>query len=180
MSKNQNAKIIFVEGETEYALFQKMKQKGLIKFKKIVKKNFWVDDIKKYAVNIPKNCDLIVVFDSDVIDRVDRFIQNVNYLASRKHSIFLLQQTRNFEEEIAYCCSVTLNKLIASFCKCKTSGVADFKRDFISSSNPFDKLVALGINQDKWFKRELHHSLLSLSKYKSDFSTYFNADVINL
>ncbi|MCW7272314.1 hypothetical protein OHC95_07980 [Escherichia coli] len=66
-----------------------MKQKGLIKFKKIVKKNFWVDDIKKYAVNIPKNCDLIVVFDSDVIDRVDRFIQNVNYLASRKHSIFI-------------------------------------------------------------------------------------------
>ncbi|EGW96742.1 hypothetical protein ECSTECEH250_1411 [Escherichia coli STEC_EH250] len=40
--------------------------------------------------------------------------------------------------------------------------------------------MALGINRDKWFKRELHHSLLSLSKYKSDFSTYFNADVINL
>ncbi|EQA2403804.1 hypothetical protein ACXZ3X_004935 [Escherichia coli] len=40
MSKNQNAKIIFVEGETEYALFQKMKQKGLIKFKKNCQEEF--------------------------------------------------------------------------------------------------------------------------------------------
>lgn len=172
------SRIIFVEGETECSLFQKLKARGTLHAKKVVKKNFWCDDIKKYSISIPNKSDLIVVFDTDAKHAPDRFIANINYLTSRKHSVFLLQQTSNFEEELAYACSISAKKLIQHFCKSKTSGVNDFKRDFISCNNQVDKLVALGMNKNLWFSRELHRSINCLNKYKSTFSHYFKVDLI--
>ncbi|HBU6168910.1 TPA: hypothetical protein SCR74_003405 [Citrobacter freundii] len=173
MSKIPNTRIIFVEGDTEVSLFNNLKKNGTIQAKKIVKKNLWNECIKKYSVVIPKNCDIIVVFDIDVITQVDRFIQNIKFLKSRKHTIILMQQTNNFEEEIAHCCSLTPKKLFAKFCKTKSPNADDFKRDFIACTNQLDKLTTIGWDKDKWFVRILHPCINSLHPYQSTYNNYF-------
>lgn len=177
MIKLANARIIFVEGDTEVSLFQSLKQKNIIQAKKIVKKNLWCEDIKKYSVNIPNKSDLVVIFDTDQVDKADRFIKNINYLLGRKHSVFLFQQTLNFEDELSHCCAITKRKLFSEFCKNRTAGVSDFKRDFIACNNPVDKLKALGINSDRWFVRDLHASLTCLNKYHSNFLNFFESKI---
>ncbi|EDW4372103.1 hypothetical protein AAA67_002908 [Salmonella enterica subsp. diarizonae] len=172
--KRKNATlIIFVEGETELSLFKKMKRDGDIQVKKIVKKNLWNNLINSYTVNIPQNSILIIIFDTDNLTQKKRFIENIHFLLKRKHKVILLQQTPNFEEEIAYCCNLTSSKFISIFCKNKTARVADFKRNFISCSNPMDKLVSMGMDHQKWFKRDLHEVLDHLKAYKSDFVSCF-------
>ncbi|MFK3711817.1 hypothetical protein [Leclercia adecarboxylata] len=173
MKNSTNACFIFVEGETEKWLFYNLKQIGKIQAKKIVIKNFWCDDLKKYAINIPKNSIIYVIFDTDVIRTPNKFIDNVKYLMSRKHTVFLCQQTKNFEEELAFCCSISPKKLFNLFCKNKSSGSGDFKRDFISCSNPVSRLSALGINKEKLFSRDLHPSLAQLIENKCIFAEHF-------
>ncbi|EAQ6132130.1 hypothetical protein AXA88_26345 [Salmonella enterica] len=170
------AKIIFVEGETEFHLFRHLKNSGRIIAKKIVKKNFWNEDINNYAVSIPKNSLLIVVFDTDKLTQKNRFLKNICFLIKRQHTVALFQQTRNFEEEVAYCCHITTSQLISEFCKNKTSGFSDFKRDFIACSNPIIKLEAMGMKYDRWFTRELNEELRKLKGLKelrSDFMSCF-------
>lgn len=167
-------KIMFVEGETEMSFFQKLKRDKRIAIKSIVKKNLWQDNIKNYAITIPKNSELYIVFDSDEVGQAKRFIDNVNFLRRRGHSIFLLQQKNNFEEELAWCCGKTLPKFITAFCVKKTSGVSDFKRDFIACGNPLSKLLDLGLQETILFSRELHEALRPLIKMKSKFSNHFS------
>lgn len=173
MAKITNTRIIFVEGDTEVSLFNNLKKGGAIQAKKIAKKNLWDECIKKYSVNIPKNCDIIVVFDTDVTVQSNRFIQNIQYLISRKHKIILMQQTDNFEEEIAHCCNLTTKRLFNIFCKTKSPGAGDFKRDFIACTNQIEKLTSIGWDKRKWFVRNLHNSLSTLHVYQSNYVTYF-------
>lgn len=176
MAASSKIKVILVEGDTEVSLFQKMKRGGVIGFKSIVKKNLWQDSIKSYAITIPRGCDLLVVFDTDELGQVERFISNVRFLNSRGHNVYLLQQKNNFEEELAWCCGKSVEKLIANFCVKKTSGVNDFKRDFIACKNPIPKLIKLGMQDVRWFARDLHESLHPLVKMKSSFKKHFSLD----
>lgn len=173
MAKVPNTRIIFVEGDTEVSLFNILKKSGTIQFKKIAKKNLWCDCVKSYAVNIPKQSDIIVVFDTDITVQSPRFIENVKFLLRRQHKIILMQQTLNFEEEIAHCCNLTIRNLFTHFCKVRSPSADDFKRDFIACSNKLDKLDQLGWDKNKWFVRNLHNSLTLLAKYKSNYTTYF-------
>lgn len=173
MAKTTKVRIIFVEGDTELSFFNKMKQEKKISAKVIVKRNLWQDNIKSYAVTIPKSSELFVIFDCDQISQSERFLQNIALLKSRGHTIFLLQQTNNFEEELAYCCSMPLKRFIENFCSRKGSGVNDFKRDFISCSNPLQKLMQIGMQESKWFSRDLHVVLTNLRSQKSHFSKHF-------
>lgn len=174
MALKSRVKILFVEGETESSLFKKMKQANLICVKQIVKKNLWAEDIRSYALNIPKNSDVLVVFDSDEVTQIDRFVRNVNFLNKRGHVVHLLQQTTNFEEELSWCCNQSMRCLISCFCPGKTSGINDFKRDFISCTKPLDKLITLGLKPERWFSRELHGSLVALQHLKSSFMKHFS------
>ncbi|MBK0098471.1 hypothetical protein IBT49_20995 [Erwinia sp. S63] len=165
--------IVLVEGDTELHLFQKMKLSNLISVKTIIKRNLWQESIKSYAITIPNKSEVLIVFDSDEINQSVRFIENVKYLKSRGHKVHLLQQTKNFEEEIAWCCGKKVPKLISEFCPKKTSGVKDFKRDFIACSNPITKILGLGMQEAKWFSRDLHAALESVVSMKLQFSKHF-------
>lgn len=173
MASVSKIKIILVEGETEFSLFQKMKQDKVISAKTIVKKNLWQESIKNYAITIPKGSDVLIIFDCDEVEQFSRFIENIKFLKSRGHKIHLLQQTRNFEEELAWCCGKSVKKLVADFCVKKTSGINDFKRDFIACSNPLPKLLKLGMQEVKWFTRELHAVLEPVANMRSCFSKHF-------
>lgn len=174
MATSSKIKIILAEGDTEVSFFQKMKREGRVGFKSIVKKNLWQDCIKSYAITIPRGCDLLVIFDTDKLGQIERFISNVRFLSSRGHNVYLLQQKNNFEEELAWSCDKSVAKLIAEFCAKKTSGVNDFKRDFIACKNPLPKLIRLGMTDTRWFARDLHESLHSLVKMKSSFKKHFS------
>lgn len=176
MATSSKIKLILVEGDTELSLFQKLKREGRIGFKSVVKKNLWQDGIKSYAITIPRGCDLLVVFDTDELGQVERFISNIQFLNSRGHNVYLLQQTNNFEEELAWCCGKSVAKLVAEFCVKKASGVHDFKRDFIACKNPLPKLIKLGLKDVRWFTRDLHESLQPLVKLKSSFKQHFSLD----
>ncbi|MEH4236411.1 hypothetical protein POX60_24535 [Escherichia coli] len=166
-------RIIFVEGETENSLFQKMIQQRVIDAKSIVKRNFWQESIRNYAITIPKGSDILIVFDSDEVEQSARFIENVKFLKNRGHKVYLLQQKRNFEEELAWCCGIPVKKLIAGFCAKKTSGINDFKRDFIACNNQLSKLLKMGMQETKWFTRDLHAVLEPVASFKSSFSKHF-------
>lgn len=173
MAKMPNTRIILVEGDTEISIFNNLKRLGEIQAKKVVKKNLWCECIKSYSINIPKSCDVIIVFDTDVINQADRFIKNINYLLSRKHNVILMQQTSNFEDEIAYCCSLSIRNLFSKFCKTKTPSPDDFKRDFIACTNQIEKLKNIGWDKKKWFIRQLHPSITILTKHQSNYDKYF-------
>ncbi|MFU0945797.1 hypothetical protein ACM26Q_08720 [Kluyvera ascorbata] len=173
MAAGSKVKIVFVEGETELALFQKLKQSKKINVKSVVKKNLWQECIKNYAITIPKGSELFVIFDSDEVGQNERFINNILFLSRRGHNIYLLQQSSNFEEEIAWCCGKSVKKLVSDFCTKRTSGVNDFKRDFIACANPVARLVKLGLQDSKWFSRDLHESLHPLRGMKSKFDIHF-------
>ncbi|EED1400161.1 hypothetical protein JHJ27_002899 [Escherichia coli] len=173
MARRATVTIVFVEGETELSLFKKMKRDNIIAVKEVVKKNFWQDRIHKYAIAIPKGSDIFVVFDSDQVEQSARFIENVKFLRSRGHRVYLFQQTSNFEEELSWCCNKSIPRLIYDFCGKKTSGVNDFKRDFIACNNSPDKLIKLGIREHLWFSRALHDVLKPVADMKSNFSRHF-------
>lgn len=174
MAGASKVRIILAEGETELSLFQKLKQSNKISVKSVVKKNLWQENIKSYAITIPRGSELLIIFDCDDTGQTERFIQNVRFLNSRGHKIYLLQQTTNFEEELAWCCGKSVRGLIDGFCVRRTSGINDFKRDFIACSNPVPKLIKLGMQDKKWFSRELHESLSSINKMKSSFVKHFS------
>ncbi len=57
-------------------------------------------------------------------------------------------------------------------CK-KTSGINDFKRDFIACNNQLSKLLKMGMQETKWFTRDLHTVLEPVASFKSSFSKHF-------
>ncbi|WP_416054191.1 TOPRIM nucleotidyl transferase/hydrolase domain-containing protein, partial [Escherichia coli] len=93
--------IILVEGDTEKALFQDFKTLLGYPIKKIVIANLWNVNINKYMPALTENSEIIVVFDTDRIENLDRFKNNLNLLKAKKHTIHLFQQTSNFEDELA-------------------------------------------------------------------------------
>ncbi|CAD6036766.1 hypothetical protein [Escherichia coli] len=173
MAVRATVTIVFVEGETELSLFKKMKRDKIIAVKDVVKKNFWQDQIHRYAMAIPKGSDIFVVFDSDQVEQSARFIENVKFLRSRGHRIYLFQQTSNFEEELSWCCNKSIPQLIYYFCGRKTSGINDFKRDFIACNDSPGKLIKLGILEHLWFSRGLHDALEPVADMKSNFARHF-------
>ena len=164
MAPSPKIRIILVEGETEHSLFQKMKQAKKISVKSIVKKNLWQENIKNYAITIPRGSELLVVFDTDDVGQFERFIGNVLFLSRRGHNVYLLQQKTNFEEELAWCCGKTITRLISEFCSKKTSGINDFKRDFIACNNPIPKLVKLGLEEPGGFLGTCMNLFIRLKK----------------
>lgn len=173
MAKLRNSRVILVEGDNEVSLFSHLKKEGIIEAKKIAKKNLWDICIKSYSINIPPNSDVIVIFDTDVTTGVDRFIANVEFLAKQKRKVILLQQTKNFEDEIAHCCLLTKTALFKQFCNTPTAQKKDFKRDVNQCGNLLAKLNGLGWDVKKLFVKDLVPCLGKLNPYRSTFSGYF-------
>lgn len=104
--------IALVEGETEKSLLNDFKNSLKYPIKRIVKVNLWNSDIKKIAPSFTEPSDILVIFDTDILDNLDRFQENLKILTSRKHTIFLFQQKNNFEDEIAHASSLSKKKVI--------------------------------------------------------------------
>lgn len=167
--------IIFVEGETERHLLNNMKIEGMARYSKILKVNFWQDDIVKI---IPFLSDtkaiILIIFDTDCIEvkTEKRFKNNLKNLEKRGYRFHLLQQTKNFEDELIYSCCITHGKLISHFCG-EYLSKSEFKSKFLSCGNPVSKLKKINFSGKRLWARNLINELNDFSKYKGSYNKLF-------
>ena len=164
--------IILVEGDTEKALFQDFKTLLGYPIKKIVIANLWNVNINKYMPALTENSEIIVVFDTDRIENLDRFKNNLNLLKAKKHTIHLFQQTSNFEDELANACGVSNRKLYSCFCP-KIISADNFKNEFIALRNRMMKLDGLGLNKTLLWSRGIIPQSRDYNFHVSSHDDYF-------
>lgn len=164
--------IILVEGETEKALFNDFKTLLGYPIKKIVIANLWNVSIKKLMPSLTEKSDILVVYDTDRIQNIDRFKENINLLKSKKHVIHLFQQTDNFEGELAFACGISNHRLYSCFCP-KIISADNFKSEFIALRNRLTKLDSLNMNKTLLWNRGLIPQLAEFNPHNSSHSIYF-------
>ncbi|EOX6949220.1 TPA: hypothetical protein ACXE54_002432 [Klebsiella michiganensis] len=167
-NKNKRHAIFFVEGETEKSLLNDFKKIDKDPIKRIIKINLWNTDVKKLLPNLTEVNDIVIIFDTDSKVGIQRFNSNIEAILSRKHSVYLLQQTSNFEHELIYSCNCTQKNLFEEFCK-KIVSADNFKNSFIKCTTRLDKLKSLGFSKDRIWSRGL---ILELSHRNALKNTY--------
>lgn len=169
MSKSKRRfPIFFVEGETEKYLIEDFKKIHKDPIKRIVKINLWNNDVSKILPGLTEVNDIVIIFDTDHLDGIERFNKNIDIILSRKHRVHLFQQTSNFEHELMYSCKCTQKKLLDEFCK-KIVSVDNFKSSFIKCNSRFEKLAAIGFSKEKMWSRGFINELVHREIYKSKY-----------
>ncbi|MFP2485830.1 glycosyltransferase family protein [Enterobacter ludwigii] len=172
--KNKRFPIVLVEGETEKALIDDFKRKHKDPIKRIIKLNLWLGDVNKVLISLTEQNDIIVVFDTDAKDGFDTFHKNIKAILARKHNVFLLQQTNNFENELTYACKCTENTLFSLFCK-KIKSCDNFKASFLKSKTRLEMLESLGFKKDLLWQRGLISELLKLNYQASSYNNILDS-----
>ncbi len=125
--------------------------------------------IKKIIARITTDTEVYIIFDSDQLANIERFKSNLELLEKHNISFFLLQQSKNLEDEIV---TSTRCKRIQEFFN--TKGTDQFKAQFNQCKNLQKKLADVDfyaeklwtgalINQlNKWHKRQKSFTDLTL------------------
>lgn len=164
--------IVLVEGETEKALFKDFKSIYGYPIKKIVIVNLWNVGIKKFMPSLTEVNDIIITFDTDRIENLERFKENINLLLAKKHNIHLFQQIENFEDELAKACGLSNRALYSSFCP-KIVSSDNFKNEFIALHNRLVKLDGINLNKTSLWSRGLIPQLNAYTQQQSSHDKYF-------
>ncbi|MBJ9836135.1 hypothetical protein [Citrobacter portucalensis] len=164
--------IVFVEGETEKAMFNDFKTLHGYPIKKIVIANLWHVSINRLLPALTEKSEILIVFDTDRLENIDRFKANLKLLKSKKHSIHLFQQNDNFEKELAHACSITPRRLYSAFCP-KIVSSDNFKNEFIALRNRMARLENLNINKDLLWERDLIIQINEFRQHHSSHRKYF-------
>lgn len=135
---------IFVEGETEERLLKELKVIGKIK-----KINLWDKDISKLLRTFKPNTAIFVIYDTDAMQsdtNIARFNANLAILKRHKYLAGILQQTKNFEDELVYSCHQfrTVKDLFNAF---NAVNADEFKTKFLKANNPLEILAKFGFDK---------------------------------
>ncbi|WP_449553451.1 hypothetical protein [Lelliottia amnigena] len=163
---------VLVEGETEKAMFNDFKTILKYPIRRVIKANLWNNEIKKLIPLFTEQSDILVVFDTDRIENIQRFIENIRKLKAKKHSIYLFQQVSNFETEICYASTLSAQRLFSHFCT-KIVSADNFKNEFNAQANRLRKLDELGLNKNKLWERDLIDELRTYNDHHSSHEKYF-------
>ena len=141
-----------VEGECEDQFIKSSNLIGRVEYIDLSEKN--IDQINKWSTKLPgnkKKLYLNIVFDTDVLLRdrtiLLRFIENIRFLKKKGFNIRLLQQHKDFEEELCYCLRVNKTRLFEKF---NARNNREFKQNFISEKRIFIKLQELNPEFSIW------------------------------
>lgn len=155
----------FVEGDTERKFIEVIKENKYVYSGRIEKRNLLEKKISDNILkNIQKNTDIVIIFDTDVID-----INNINILDKnieifknndRIKEVILIPQAKNLEDELIYSTKI---KKIKDLLESKSD--KDFKRDFISCNNLMKKLEEKEFEISKLWSR---NAVDIYEKYKND------------
>ena len=166
-------KIILVEGKTEQHLLTHLNISEQL-FCKISRFNLWENDINKIIVQLTRGAIIYIIYDIDTLFSSnlnkqtigERFINNINtLLTTYKRTIILLQQTHNFEDELAYACT-SEKALLKEFNACNRQ---EFKKQFLTTRNPLDKLKKIKFNQSNLWTKEMAQELAIFQKYQGSW-----------
>ena len=151
----------FVEGETEKAFIEQIKNQYVLSGK-INVINILQNEIKNSRLmSIKPNTTIVLIFDTDVQEKelLNRLAQNIKILKASKHikEIVVIPQVLNFEDELVYATNIkSIEKFIpkctkkefkGKFIKLGFSMVAMLeKQDFNA-----DKLWSRSVNKDNIF-----------------------------
>lgn len=134
-----------VEGECEDQLIKLSDLIGRIEYIDLCEKN--VDQINRWSTKLSGNKRKIflnIVFDTDVMlgDRIVllRFIDNIRFLKRKGFNVRLLQQHKDFEDELCSCLKISKKTLFNKF---NARNDREFKRNFIIDKKGFTKLQEL-------------------------------------
>ena len=155
--------LFFVEGETEQSLVKKQFHG------KVEVLNLWNANLKKIQAKIqrlsPRDTYLFIVFDTDELGNVLNFIGTINSLKTHCKELFILQQMRNFEDELCHACQCKMTELFAMFA---ADGKNYFKQRFIASSDCLSQLKKQGFSLERLWARRLIDELDCLKKNRAD------------
>lgn len=157
-------KIYFlVEGDDEKDFLLSVKKIG-----KVLKLNLWQDDVSKFISYFDKKTNIYMIYDTDCVENIEKFIENLNTLKRNSKNIYLLQQTLNFEDEMMRCFNLRRQKDLYSIFSATT--LSDFKRNFRSESDLFSKLKNSGFLYKNLWGEEIIEQLRIFSGHKVVFN----------
>lgn len=153
--------IYFYEGECEKTFINCLKNERLITPGRLLKHNFWNEDISSKRRIITKKTRVLIVFDTDSIGNHQRFIKNILLLLRDCKRVVLLAQHDNFEDELCFACNIPNTRtLLAKFYSCNSKD--EFKRRFIREKNTHRKLCNCGFDIDMiWSREDIFRQCLS-------------------
>ena len=148
-----SSNIYFFEGECEEKLINCLRNRSLIHPGRLVKHNFWNEDISSKRRLITKTTRVLVVFDTDTVGNNQRFVKNVLLLARDSKQIVLLAQHADLEDELCFACNIpNVRALLRVFYTCRSK--VEFKKRFIREKNLHNKLCNCGFDIDRLWTRE--------------------------
>lgn len=124
--------LYLVEGETEEALLDALNVYG-----RVEPINLWQTNIDKHLRKF-NWAHIYVVYDTDRVENLQRFLDNLNKLIKQKQLKGICQQTLNLEDEMAYACGISKTKLFKAF---NASSANEFKTLLLKTNNLKDKLT---------------------------------------
>lgn len=146
----------FVEGETEKAFIEQIKNKYVLSGK-IDVLNILQNEIKNSRlISIKPNTTIILIFDTDVQKKelLNRLAQNIKILKASKHikEVVVISQVLNFEDELVYATNIkSIEKFIPNCTK------KEFKGKFIKlGSNMVAMLEKQDFDADKLWSRSVN------------------------
>lgn len=147
-----NIEYYLVEGECEDQLVKSSSLIGRVEFLDLSEKS--VEQINRWSTKLSGNKKKIflnIVFDTDVLlnDRtiLFKFLENIRFLKKKGFNVRLLQQHKNFEEELCFCLKVNKSKLFDKF---SARNNREFKQNFIAEKKAFVKLQELNPSFTIW------------------------------
>lgn len=157
MKINRNTRIIFlVEGETEQAIIKALNFLG-----NPIKFNLWNNDIQKILRKYSQNDIFIIIFDTDILNNITRFNENLKILKVHKFTYYLLQQTTNLEEELEYAC-LQLRNIQQLIHHLGAQGLSDCKSK-IAQLRPKileNKLITFSLDKSRLWARPIHTNII--------------------
>ena len=154
----------FVEGQCEERLFNELKRHGLILPGKVTVFNVLQSKIASRVTTFKSGSIIVFVFDTDKGFN-DVLLNNIKIVLAHVSSskVICLPQVENFEDELVKACS----KIASVREITRSKSTKDFKSDFISCNNLYERLVDCRFDLSRMWTSELPDAFKEISKYVS-------------
>ena len=163
MQKNEIIYFLY-EGDDEEHFLKSLKKMGKIK-----KLNLWQDEASKFISLFGKKVSIYIIYDTDHVGNIEKFIENLNVLKRNSKNIYLLQQTLNFEDEMMQCFNLRRQRDLYNIFSATT--LSDFKHNFRTESNLFYKLKNSGFSYRNLWGGNIINQLKDFSQCKVLFNS---------
>lgn len=152
----------FVEGQCEEKLFNELKRHGLILPGKVTVFNVLQSKIASRVTTFKSGSIIVFVFDTDK-GFTDVLLNNIKIVLAHVSSskVICLPQVENLEDELTKACSkITGVREIT-----RSKSIKDFKSDFISCNNLYERLLDCRFDLSRLWISELPSAFKAIKQF---------------